>query len=699
MDSKRDKCSGEECSSKLSGRHHAHPQKWSRELFKFFSEVATIESTGALCVCKACELNVRQSLKKRENGEPFRLRWQKRSVKCCIPTCTNKSTVDNHPFSFDEICECVGTTVTCEPSMSNPLCNLHYQMMYRHKNTSKSQGVSCCVCGAKRKHEHSTLATESSKFVPCPSPKLVESFLLDAVGFESHITEGDLLCFKCYKYFNQVIKSGACTLSTAHILAELSAKEVALYETVQSLSNAVGTSESLVQLALYKTALHVCKVIQSDQAILFPNLYKFFCSQLPVDIDSTVCISKYRLLTFIGSEFGDLISSFCHNKKTGTVFYRTKADFHALLSNALDKQCKEEPPPDSVEDLNNSVHKLAKHFVSKAFDASNSLVLDVKSYKEEVCSVCPELWELVCTLTRSVNESRGRKAAIAADTHAGKIKCLRRAYVLSVILFVTNSECSFPFHVLLADAVESNGGSMELSKILNRIGAVASSDTLKRVILSVSQERKLQGIQSLLVSGAFTVASTDNIDYLQSHAAVYAGNQHRSWHATSIQLVQPKPYDSTGERVRRRLFDATSFSATISDNVAPDPLHKLRLLLSRKRQERSSPVASPQQTTRSPLSKKVCRARTFAESRQLTGRAEVEAPAALSGPPTVRTRDEVRVPFSSFLVSSPEKEVSEIIHQLIFKYFILKLACSQAFGRCENLLWTDPSKYPECSTI
>lgn len=45
MESKKDKCSGEECylcSSKISGRHHAHPQKWSGELFKFLNEVTTI---------------------------------------------------------------------------------------------------------------------------------------------------------------------------------------------------------------------------------------------------------------------------------------------------------------------------------------------------------------------------------------------------------------------------------------------------------------------------------------------------------------------------------------------------------------------------------------------------------------------------------------------------------------------------------
>ena len=55
--------------------------------------------------------------------------------------------------------------------------------------------------------------------------------------------------------------------------------------------------------------------------------------------------------------------------------------------------------------------------------------------------------------------------------------------------------------------------------ISNRMGAVASLDTLKRVILSVSQDRRDQGIQILLVPQEFTVASVDNVDFLQSHAA------------------------------------------------------------------------------------------------------------------------------------------------------------------------------------
>ena len=37
---------------------------------------------------------------------------------------------------------------------------------------------------------------------------------------------------------------------------------------------------------------------------------------------------------------------------------------------------------------------------------------------------------------------------------------------------------------------------------------------------------------------AFTVASTDNLDYLHR---VYCGKQQSSWHGTTVQVVQPQP--------------------------------------------------------------------------------------------------------------------------------------------------------------
>ena len=37
------------------------------------------------------------------------------------------------------------------------------------------------------------------------------------------------------------------------------------------------------------------------------------------------------------------------------------------------------------------------------------------------------------------------------------------------------------------------------------------------------------------------VVTLDNLDFLQSNAAVYCGDQHRSWHGTTVRILQPKP--------------------------------------------------------------------------------------------------------------------------------------------------------------
>lgn len=84
------------------------------------------------------------------------------------------------------------------------------------------------------------------------------------------------------------------------------------------------------------------------------------------------------------------------------------------------------------------------------------------------------------------------------------------------------------------------GDSCELISVLNKLGAVASIETLEWHIVRVFTLRKAGGLLKDIDRSTFTIVSTDNIDFLQSHACVYAVSQHRSWHGTSVQVVQPQ---------------------------------------------------------------------------------------------------------------------------------------------------------------
>ncbi len=308
------------------------------------------------------------------------------------------------------------------------------------------------------------------------------------------------------------------------------------------------------------------------------------------------------------------------------------------MSRHPDSDVKTDDP--STVTLNAGVNKLVTHLVADSRrDAKQCVNLDVEAFITTISKFAPGLWEHICMLTQSVNERKGRKASTTTTSYATRIKRLRRAYLAAVMLFTTNSECAYPFHVLLSDAVEAYGGSSELI-ILNHIGAIASLDTLKRVMHSVSYSRCRDGLRGLLVAGAFTVASAD---FLQSHASVYSGCQHRSWHATSIQLVQPRPTtcqlalttaaDSSTIASRRLFGFGASTSAVASSgsertevstriqpvaqpvdqNPTPALHDTLHSIIDGKSQQRSSPASSPLRMSRSPLSKRVRHARTNRE--------------------------------------------------------------------------------------
>ena len=102
---------------------------------------------------------------------------------------------------------------------------------------------------------------------------------------------------------------------------------------------------------------------------------------------------------------------------------------------------------------------------------------------------------------------------------------------------LTCSECNFPLHTLLADVIECFEGSTNLIRIFNHLGVVTSKDTHARNVKHVVTQYEEGNHLKDLIKGRFTVASLDNLDFLQSHAAVYCGDQHRSTRATTTTII------------------------------------------------------------------------------------------------------------------------------------------------------------------
>ena len=141
------------------------------------------------------------------------------------------------------------------------------------------------------------------------------------------------------------------------------------------------------------------------------------------------------------------------------------------------------------------------------------------------------------------------------------------------MLFIADNRCCFPLHTLLADIVDSQGGTALLIKILNRFGVCSSIETLNRFIqYRVNQQSELEGLNP----DGFMIISAE---FLHSYARVFSGNQVSSTHATSIQAVQPLPSlsqgDNTGSDSEPTSPMSLSHSSPSHAQVCPPSLSQL----------------------------------------------------------------------------------------------------------------------------
>lgn len=390
------------CSGRI-GMRHTHVGKWAENAKLFVqSEVDENSVKSDECVCNVCFVDVKRCMSKKNNGEVYELYCFKGKIslcKCAIPSCTDAVKNQKHPFTWNDICSATGIArLSSTDDVPSSLCNRHYQLAY-HMLNARDDSIQCHVCGVNRKHHKYTAA---QRFSPCPNPKKVEAYLRDTAGYTDKISENDLLCYNWYKYLSQLLKSDVCMLSSDDVLQELECKEKYL---VDKNSEFLCTSEeSYRHCAVYKTALVASRLLSSEQAFVFNTIYHEFVSNIPEDLRKNIQASKYKykLLSFLGSEFGQLLSSFCHHRRTGTVFHRAKADLSVLLSNALSNPPTHLPPV-SFSNFNDSVHRVINHIVSAYNCDEESVMLDIDVFIDTVCTVAPELWEHVCSLTKSFN--------------------------------------------------------------------------------------------------------------------------------------------------------------------------------------------------------------------------------------------------------------------------------------------------------
>ena len=221
--------------------------------------------------------------------------------------------------------------------------------------------------------------------------------------------------------------------------------------------------------------------------------------------------------------------------------------------------------------MNNRLHVEAKQVIQK----DNTSQIDLTTFNVErfMSSIDPSILKMVVLLTRSCRSSRKPINTLISELpHTKKLRCF---YCVCVMLFCTNNQCSMLAHILLTDIVDSHGGTTELIRILNRLGAVASNDTHARYMETIVEKRRSFGIVTQLKKN-FTVTSVDNIDILQSHAAVYSGDQHRSWHGTSIQAVQPIPTP-----LEISILPSTSFTCNSEPSTRTNANHPSLLPVSR----------------------------------------------------------------------------------------------------------------------
>ena len=257
----------------------------------------------------------------------------------------------------------------------------------------------------------------------------------------------------------------------------------------------------------------------------------------------------------------------------------------------------------------------------------------------------PDIWRAISLLTKPQTKKAARKEAT-------QVRTIRRFFCVCALFFTINSECSFPLHTLLADAIETCGGSKRLVRMFNRLGICCSPETALRYVQYRVQKLTEEGIMTSYPSDCFMIASADNIDYIHHYARVYCGKQQSSWHGTTVQIAQPKPCTLT----------TNTGNGEHSLPSTPDSLSSHQL----STYKRLYSIRSPMKPT-SPRPKKMRRSRTGV-IRTLAASENVSHNTFI--------QPMVQLNMSDFQLTPDEAKALTNLREIADSYVLLKVACT-----------------------
>ncbi|KAJ8048225.1 hypothetical protein HOLleu_00456 [Holothuria leucospilota] len=260
--------------------------------------------------------------------------------------------------------------------------------------------------------------------------------------------------------------------------------------------------------------------------------------------------------------------------------------------------------------LKGDIHQVSEKFreQTRQQDFANFDVSDI-------IKVLPARLEFFAIVTETKSQQAQRELSVnpgwSHDKHyvpegvgdIGHRHKLRTLFGVCHAVYTHDDRCGYPIHTLLGEAVHGLGGSDELMRILNRFGITSSLSKIRDYEMDHVYIRLKYGWENVFTDDAFCFASVDNVDKSSAHASVKAAGGARGIHATSYQIVEPKPRGLTSSPEKTDMPSTSSgirpsrtqivLPTTVSVNMINEIRRKARpQVISWDRSKKNAPYGS-----------------------------------------------------------------------------------------------------------